>query len=126
MSKYELETVRWHKMALLRLIGYLMPAVMFIALVLWLRPQNELGWTVVALGTAASLLVPLATLSQARSQVHHNRATRYVVDEYEPLPVGNWRQVPAQLQQQPKWGHKQLVAHVVDGVSAFPDSPRTS
>jgi hypothetical protein len=125
MSKYELETVRWHKWALLRLMGYLTPAFMFIALVVWFRPQSELGWTAVALGTAASLLVPLATLSQARNQAHRNRATKHVVDESEPLPVGNWRQIPAQLQRQPKWGHEGLIAHVVDGVSAFPDSPRT-
>jgi hypothetical protein len=125
MSKYELDHAQWHRLALPRLTGYLMPVVAFVVLVLWFRPQDELGWTAVAIGTAASFVVPLATLSKTRNQVHRNRAARLVVDESEPLSVGNWRPVPPELQQQPKWGHKELVTHVVDGVSAFPNSPRT-
>jgi hypothetical protein len=43
-----------------------------------------------------------------------------IASDEEPLPVGNWRETPDELQNMPKWGHQERLMHVVDGVNAFP------
>jgi hypothetical protein len=65
--------VRKHPLMMWRLLGYLTPLICFIALVLWFKPRDEIGWTAVLFGTLMSLVVSFATLTQARSEAHKKK-----------------------------------------------------
>ena len=83
MSGYELGKTKlaWSRKAPLRMIGYTMPVITLAVLDLWIRPQDEIGWVAVGFGVSLSLIVPLATLSQARSEIGTRQKRRYSSDQ---------------------------------------------
>ena len=72
MSKNDTH-LKWHRLALIRAIGYLSPVLVFLLAKLWFRPQNEVGWVAVWFVTAVSVVIVLATLAHARNEAHSKR-----------------------------------------------------
>lgn len=68
--------VRKHPMMMWRLLGYITPLIAFVLLALWFKPQSEIGWVAVLMGTALAFMVSLATLMQARSEAHKKKDRR--------------------------------------------------
>jgi len=66
-----------HRLIIPRLVGYAAPLIVLIALALWFRPQNQMGWTAVGIGALLACMVSLATFTQARSEVINKRAVRH-------------------------------------------------
>jgi hypothetical protein len=62
--------IKLHHLVVPRLIGYITPLIVFVTAWQWFRPQNELGWIAVGIAVVASMIIPLATLSQARNEAH--------------------------------------------------------
>lgn len=82
--------VRRHPLMLVRLVGYFAPMITFVLLVLWLRPQNQMGWVAVLFLTALTLVLSLATLAQARNEAHRKKARRRTAETIsimQPRPL---------------------------------------
>ncbi len=60
----------WSRKAPLRLAGYLSPVAAFIVSVLWLNPQNTIGWVATSFPSmVAFLLIFFPTFTQARNEI---------------------------------------------------------
>ncbi|MES2876298.1 MAG: hypothetical protein V4678_02385 [Patescibacteria group bacterium] len=78
MSKNQIDTqTRWSRKAPLRLAGYLAPLVVFILAVLWLNPQNTIGWVAASFPSmVAFVLIFLPTFTQARNEIERRAYRR--------------------------------------------------
>ena len=91
MSKKN-KQIRWHRMAPARLAGYLAPFVIFVLAVLWLQPQNQLGWMATAIPfTTAVFMISIPTLKRARNEINRKENPPAVNDE---LTIFKWQTEP--------------------------------
>lgn len=82
-------SVQWSRKAPVRLAGYLAPFMAFVGAVLWLNPQNTIGWVATAIPTiAALLLITAPVFTQARSEIVRKADSR---QDYAKPSFLNWQ-----------------------------------
>ena len=86
------EHVRWHRMAPARLAGYLAPFIIFVLTVMWLKPQNQLGWIGAAIPFVTALfMISIPTFKQARREINRKVYPPVINDE---LTIFQWETEP--------------------------------